>query len=43
LAKHAVSKEDREVTTKAETLEGTGVADPMHGLEELDMAGPKPE
>ena len=41
LAKHAVSKEDREAAAPVEAA--AAGADPMRGLEELDVAGPKPE
>jgi hypothetical protein len=43
LAKNAVNNEDREAAAKPETAEATAPADPMRGLEELDVAGPKPE
>jgi hypothetical protein len=43
LAKNAVSNEDRQAAAPAETVETAGAVDPMRGLEELDVAGPKPE
>jgi peptidylprolyl isomerase len=42
LAKNAVSEDDRVATEQAH-LGGIVVADPMQGLDELDVAGPKPE
>jgi len=42
LAKHAVSNEDREAA-KAGTDAAPAPVDPMRGLEEVDVAGPKPE
>ncbi|KAF2762124.1 putative peptidyl prolyl cis-trans isomerase cyclophilin [Pseudovirgaria hyperparasitica] len=41
LAKHAVSEEDRQATEQAR--ERSPAPDPMQGLEELDVVGPKPE
>ena len=40
LAKHAVGDEDR-VETETGPDEANGPADPMQGLEGLDVAGPK--
>ncbi|KAJ5133596.1 Peptidyl prolyl cis-trans isomerase Cyclophilin [Penicillium atrosanguineum] len=42
LAKYAVSDEDRQVTAETKA-EGNRPQDPMQGLEQLDVAGPKPE
>ncbi|KAJ6049796.1 uncharacterized protein N7446_006876 [Penicillium canescens] len=42
LAKHAVSEEDREAAEEAQAASGRP-QDPMQGLEQLDVAGPKPE
>ncbi|KAF4303697.1 hypothetical protein GTA08_BOTSDO07796 [Botryosphaeria dothidea] len=42
LAKHAVSEEDRLATEQAKAG-AMAPADPMQGLEGLDVAGPKPE
>ncbi|KAJ5189571.1 Nucleotide-binding alpha-beta plait [Penicillium cf. griseofulvum] len=42
LAKHAVSEEDREATEKA-LAASSRPQDAMQGLEQLDVAGPKPE
>lgn len=42
LAKHAVSEEDRLATDQAKAG-AMAPADPMQGLEGLDVAGPKPE
>ncbi|KAJ5405461.1 hypothetical protein PENPOL_c015G10534 [Penicillium polonicum] len=42
LAKHAVSEEDREVAEEAQAG-SSRPQDPMQGLEQLDVAGPKPE
>ncbi|EOD45114.1 hypothetical protein GTA08_BOTSDO07796 [Neofusicoccum parvum] len=42
LAKHAVSEEDR-LATEQSKAEAMAPADPMQGLEGLDVAGPKPE
>ncbi|KAJ6128628.1 Nucleotide-binding alpha-beta plait [Penicillium samsonianum] len=42
LAKHAVSEEDREVAEEAQAA-NSRPQDPMQGLEQLDVAGPKPE
>lgn len=40
LAQHAVSDEDR-MATGGHAREDDGPMDPMQGLEELDVAGPK--
>ncbi|CAG8899282.1 unnamed protein product [Penicillium egyptiacum] len=42
LAKHAVSEEDREAAEEA-LAASRRPRDPMQGLEQLDVAGPKPE
>ncbi|KAL7275889.1 hypothetical protein RUND412_001166 [Rhizina undulata] len=42
LAKNEVSEEDREAAGKAKA-EAMKAADPMDGLQGLDIAGPKPE
>ncbi|OQD80954.1 hypothetical protein PENANT_c030G02207 [Penicillium antarcticum] len=42
LAKHAVSEEDREAAEDVQAANGRP-QDPMQGLEQLDVAGPKPE
>lgn len=42
LAKHAVSEEDKLATEQAEES-NERPQDPMQGLEQLDVAGPKPE
>ncbi|KAJ5089752.1 Nucleotide-binding alpha-beta plait [Penicillium argentinense] len=42
LAKHAVSEEDRQATEQAQAA-GDRPQDPMQGLEQLDVAGPKLE
>ncbi|KXG48041.1 Nucleotide-binding, alpha-beta plait [Penicillium griseofulvum] len=42
LAKHAVSEEDREAAEKA-LAASSRPQDAMQGLEQLDVAGPKPE
>ncbi|KAJ5759531.1 Nucleotide-binding alpha-beta plait [Penicillium odoratum] len=42
LAKHAVSEEDRQAAEEAREA-GNRPQDPMQGLEQLDVAGPKPE
>ncbi|KAI1833942.1 hypothetical protein DTO006G1_294 [Penicillium roqueforti] len=42
LAKHAVSEEDREAAEEAQAA-SSRPQDPMQGLEQLDVAGPKPE
>jgi hypothetical protein len=41
LAEHAVSEEDRQAIEQAREI-SSGPPDPMQGLEELDVAGPKP-
>ncbi|OJJ80583.1 RNA-binding protein [Aspergillus glaucus CBS 516.65] len=43
LAKHAVSEEDKLATEQAEEESNERPQDPMQGLEQLDVAGPKPE
>jgi peptidylprolyl isomerase len=43
LAKYAVSEEDKLATEQAQSAAIDGSHDPMQGLEELDVAGPKPE
>ncbi|KAI5289358.1 hypothetical protein KEM54_004025, partial [Ascosphaera aggregata] len=50
LAKHAVSEEDRKALEGGEGKgddnrgeDPTGAEDPMKALEEMDIAGPKPE
>ena len=44
MAKHAVSEEDRHAAEQAGSVRATEAqADPMQGLEGLDVAGPKPE
>jgi hypothetical protein len=43
LAKHAVSEEDRMAGEGQSTSQDMAPADPMQGLEGLDVAGPKPE
>ena len=42
MAKHAVDEDDHAGTNESQ-VGGAVVADPMQGLEELDVAGPKPE
>jgi hypothetical protein len=42
LAKYAVSEEDKMAAHEARAA-SEGAPDPMQGLEELDVAGPKPE
>ncbi|KAH2344908.1 hypothetical protein KXW28_006836 [Aspergillus fumigatus] len=42
LAKYAVSEEDKMAAAEARAA-SQGAPDPMQGLEELDVAGPKPE
>lgn len=42
LAKYAVNEEDREAAEEAQDA-STRPPDPMQGLEQLDVAGPKPE
>lgn len=42
LAKYAVSEEDRQAAEEAQAGAGRP-QDPMQGLEQLDVAGPKPE
>lgn len=43
LAKYAVSEEDKAAAEEARLGTSDGPQDPMQGLEELDVAGPKPE
>ncbi|KAI9044070.1 RNA-binding protein [Aspergillus affinis] len=43
LAKHAVSEEDKMASEQAQMEASERPQDPMQGLEELDVAGPKPE
>lgn len=43
LAKYAVSEEDRLAAEQAKMAADSRPQDPMQGLEELDVAGPKPE
>lgn len=43
LAKYAVSDEDKAAADQARMAASEGPEDPMQGLEELDVAGPKPE
>lgn len=43
LAKYAVSEEDRLAADEAKMASNERPSDPMQGLEELDVAGPKPE
>ncbi|KAL1978653.1 hypothetical protein VTN31DRAFT_1512 [Thermomyces dupontii] len=43
LAKYAVSEEDRQAAAQARQQAHGRPADPMEGLEGLDVAGPKPE
>ncbi|KAA8644190.1 hypothetical protein EYZ11_004665 [Aspergillus tanneri] len=43
LAKYAVSEEDKMATEQAQMAASDRPQDPMQGLEELDVAGPKPE
>ena len=42
LAKYAVNEEDRQAAEDAQ-IASNRPQDPMQGLEELDVAGPKPE
>ncbi|CAL5868215.1 uncharacterized protein PFLUO_LOCUS2439 [Penicillium psychrofluorescens] len=42
LAKHAVDDEDRQAAEEAQNADNLP-QDPMQGLEQLDVAGPKPE
>ena len=42
MAKHAVSEEDRIAAEEAQAA-SSRPQDPMQGLEQLDVAGPKPE
>ncbi|KKK13777.1 hypothetical protein P175DRAFT_0462568, partial [Aspergillus ochraceoroseus IBT 24754] len=43
LAKYAVSEEDKQAADETKMADSNGPQDPMQGLEELDVAGPKPE
>ena len=43
LAKYAVSEEDKLATDQAQSETNERAQDPMQGLEQLDVAGPKPE
>ena len=43
LAQHAVNEEDRLATTQAGAADNAAPLDPMQGLEDLDVAGPKLE
>ncbi|KAK1143491.1 hypothetical protein N8T08_006297 [Aspergillus melleus] len=43
LAKYAVSEEDKMASEQAQMDASERPQDPMQGLEELDVAGPKPE
>ncbi|KAH8427516.1 RNA-binding protein [Aspergillus melleus] len=43
LAKYAVSEEDKMASEQAQMEASERPQDPMQGLEELDVAGPKPE
>ena len=43
LAKYAVSEEDKLATEQAQSAADSRTQDPMQGLEELDIAGPKHE
>lgn len=43
MAKYAVSEEDRLAAEQAKMAADSRPQDPMQGLEELDVAGPKPE
>ena len=43
LAKYAVSDEDKAAADQASMATNDRPEDPMQGLEELDVAGPKPE
>lgn len=43
LAKYAVSEEDKVAAEQAKTATDNRPQDPMEGLEQLDVAGPKPE
>jgi hypothetical protein len=43
LAKYAVSEEDRRAAEQARLAGNSRSEDPMQGLEELRVAGPKPE
>lgn len=43
LAKYAVSDEDKAAAEESKMAANERPQDPMQGLEELDVAGPKPE
>ena len=43
MAKYAVSEEDKMASEQAQMDASERPQDPMQGLEELDVAGPKPE
>ena len=43
LAKYAVNEEDKLAAEQAHTEASERPQDPMEGLEQLDVAGPKPE
>lgn len=43
LAKYAVSEEDKLAAEQAQEEANERSQDPMQGLEQLDVAGPKPE
>lgn len=45
LAQHAVSEEDKKALEEGGNAERdtAGIEDPMKALEEMDIAGPKPE
>lgn len=43
LAKYAVSEEDKLATDQSQSETNEKAQDPMEGLEQLDVAGPKPE
>lgn len=43
MAKYAVSDEDKAAADQARFAASERPEDPMQGLEELDVAGPKPE
>lgn len=43
LAKYAVSDEDKQAAEQSHVESNERSQDPMQGLEQLDVAGPKPE
>lgn len=43
MAKYAVSDEDKAAADEAKMAASERPQDPMEGLEQLDVAGPKPE